>query len=159
MYLSEIKIIYTWYAAWARTSKSWKREKEYYYYCRIKRKESFLMSLFTFCFTGIRISAKGGRKEGRSRKQARCVMRGVLGRERSRARNLKKWRVKTKLRNTYKSSLLRMNGKTVWLLFGSGHLYTICKLWVVNNRTIVLQIKVNIFEINWILRNCVVCLQ
>ena len=33
---------------------------------------------------------------------ARCVMRGVLGRERSRARTVEKWRVKTKFCNIYK---------------------------------------------------------
>ena len=34
------------------------------------------------------------------------------------------------------------------LPFGSGHLYTICKLSVLNNRIIISQIKVNICEIN-----------
>ena len=33
---------------------------------------------------------------------ARCVMRGVLGRERSRGRTVEKWRVKTKFCSTYK---------------------------------------------------------
>ena len=33
---------------------------------------------------------------------ARCVMRGVLGRERSRARTVEKWRVKTKFCSIYK---------------------------------------------------------
>ena len=33
---------------------------------------------------------------------ARCVMRGVLGRERSRGRTVEKWRVKTKFCRTYK---------------------------------------------------------
>ena len=33
---------------------------------------------------------------------ARCVMRGVLGRERSRRRTVEKWRVKTKFCSTYK---------------------------------------------------------
>ena len=33
---------------------------------------------------------------------ARCVMRGVLGRERSRGRTVQKWRVKTKFCSTYK---------------------------------------------------------
>ena len=33
---------------------------------------------------------------------ARCVMRGVLGRERSKGRTVEKWRVKTKFCSTYK---------------------------------------------------------
>ena len=33
---------------------------------------------------------------------ARCVMRGVLGRERSRGRTVQKWLVKTKFCSTYK---------------------------------------------------------
>ena len=59
---------------------------------------------------------------------ARCVMPGVLGRERSKARTVEKWRVKTKFCSIYK---VHCYGKTVRhfsLSFGSGHLYTICKL-------------------------------
>ena len=41
-----------------------------------------------------------------------------------------------------------MNGKTFFVAVGSGHLYTICKLLVLNNRIIVSQIEVNICEIN-----------
>ena len=33
---------------------------------------------------------------------ARCVMRGVLGRERSKGRTVEKWRVKTKYGSTYR---------------------------------------------------------
>ena len=45
---------------------------------------------------------------------ARYVMRGVLGRERSRGRTVEKWRVKTKFFSTYKVQL-RMNGKTFFV--------------------------------------------
>ena len=81
---------------------------------------------------------------------ARCVMRGVLGRERSRGRTVEKWRVKTKFCSTYnyKVHCYRWTVRYFSLPFGSGHLYTICKLSVLNNRIIVSQIKVNICEIN-----------
>ena len=48
---------------------------------------------------------------------ARCVMRGVLGQERSRGRTIEKWRVKIKFCSTLhiQSSLLRMNGKTFFV--------------------------------------------
>ena len=78
---------------------------------------------------------------------ARCVMRGVLGRERSRARTVEKWRVKTKFCSIYKVHCYGWTVRHSSLPFGSGHLYTICKLWVVNNKIIVSQIKVNICEI------------
>ena len=79
---------------------------------------------------------------------ARCVMRGVLGRERSRARTVEKWRVKTKFCSTYKVHCYGRTVRHFSLPFGSGHLYTICKLSVLNNRIFVPQIKVNICEIN-----------
>ena len=84
---------------------------------------------------------------------AQCVMRGVLGRERLRGRTVEKWRVKTKFCSTYKVHCYGWTVRHFSLPFGSGHLYTICKLSVLNNRTIVSQIKVNICEINKFLRN------
>ena len=91
---------------------------------------------------------QGARKDGRGNEPVgSCAMRGVLGRERLRGRTVEKWRVKTKFCSTYKVQL-RMNGKTFFVAVGSGHLYTICKLSVLNNRIFVSQIKVNICEIN-----------
>ena len=79
---------------------------------------------------------------------ARCVMRGILGRERSRGRTVEKRRVKTKFCSTYKVYCYGWTVRHFSLPFGSGHLYTICKLSVLNNRIIVSQIEVNICEIN-----------
>ena len=78
---------------------------------------------------------------------ARCVMRVLLGRERSRGRTIEKWRVKTTFCSTYKVHCYGWTVRHFSLPFGSGHLYTIFKLSVVNNRIIVSQIKVNICEI------------
>ena len=44
---------------------------------------------------------QGGRKDGRGNEPV--VMRGVLGRERSRGRTVKKWRVKIKFCSIYKA--------------------------------------------------------
>ena len=72
---------------------------------------------------------------------ARCVMRGVLGRQRSRGRTVEKWRVKTKFCSTYKVHCYGWTIRHFSFPFGSGHLYTICKLSVLNNRIIVSQIE------------------
>ena len=79
---------------------------------------------------------------------ARCVMRGVLGRERSRGRTVEKWRVKTKFCSTYKVHCYGWTVRHFSLPIGSGHLYTIFKLSVLNNRIIESQIEGNIYEIN-----------
>ena len=59
---------------------------------------------------------------------ARCVMRGVLDRERSRGRTVEKWRVKTKYFSTYKVHCYVRTVRHFSLPFGNGHLYTFCKL-------------------------------
>ena len=77
---------------------------------------------------------------------ARRVMRGVLGRERSRGRTVEKWRVKIKFCSTYKVHWYGWTVRHFSLPFGSGHLYTIFKLSVLNNRIVVSQIKVIILN-------------
>ena len=54
---------------------------------------------FVLCFSGA-LERMGG--ETSQLALARCVIRGVLGRERSRGRTVEKWRAKTKFCSTYK---------------------------------------------------------
>ena len=81
---------------------------------------------------------------------ARRVMRSVLDRERSRAKKLKNVGSKQNFVTRTKVHCYWWIVEHFSLPFSSGHLYTIFKLCVVNSIIIVLQIKVNIFKINWI---------
>ena len=96
------------------------------------------------CHQGARTDGRGNEPVGSC---AMCDARST-GRERSRGRTVEKWPVKTKFCSTYKVHCYGWMARHFSLPFGSGHLYTICKLSVLNNRIIVSQIKVNICEIN-----------
>ena len=95
--------------------------------------------------TGSKDSVQLGRKKGWAGKRSswllRGVMRGVLGRERSNYGGSKQ----NFVAHT-KFTVTDERYDIFSLPFASGHLYTICKLSVLNNRIIVSQIKVNICE-------------
>ena len=62
-------------------------------------------------------NSQGGRKDGRGNEPVRsspCDVRSTGSRV-LKSKKMEKWRVKTKLYNTYKISLLRMNGKTFFV--------------------------------------------